>query len=279
MFAPEEFKRQLKQHAELTNMPHSGIYNNYCFPAVQVNIAPAVAEDECKEKSLKCMAFFGDDHADFDDDGGGLTTMIANSDVPEDYELTWLKLAVFSGLFKHGETPPLSPSGISPESWAYRFMTVLYPPKSMLSGASNQIIGLAALPKGQLFPLALEMTSVGSESLGFQGITNEANWANDGKICAYLLCQLPAHMQAQIDPNTFLSAFSTIDASTDENITAGTWDTDPTGLNSAFWTSSNNDADENEPSLQESLLQEWMEHLSASTAFMPSQRNLQEKLS
>ncbi|KAG6871201.1 hypothetical protein C0995_007306, partial [Termitomyces sp. Mi166 len=130
MFVPEEFKKQLKQHAELTNMPCIGTY-----------IAPAVTEDECKEKSLKCMAFFGDDHADFDDDGGGLTTMIANSDVPEGYEvgrfhllsfgfwiqLTWLKLAVFSGLFKHGETPPLSPSGISPESWAYRFMTV-YPP-------------------------------------------------------------------------------------------------------------------------------------------------------
>ncbi|KAG6887134.1 hypothetical protein C0995_001167, partial [Termitomyces sp. Mi166 len=80
MFAPE-FKRQLK-HAELTNMPHIGTYNNYCFPAVQVNILPAIAEDECKEKSLECMAFFGDDHADFDDDdGGGLTTMIANSDV------------------------------------------------------------------------------------------------------------------------------------------------------------------------------------------------------
>ncbi|KAG6858719.1 hypothetical protein C0995_014462, partial [Termitomyces sp. Mi166 len=86
MFAPERFKMQLKQHAELTNMPCIGTYNNCCFPAVQVNIAPAVTEDECKEKSLKCMAFFGDDHADFDDDGGGLTTMIANSDVPEGYE-------------------------------------------------------------------------------------------------------------------------------------------------------------------------------------------------
>ncbi|KAG6871719.1 hypothetical protein C0995_000816, partial [Termitomyces sp. Mi166 len=48
MFAPEEFKRQLKQHAELTNMPHIGTYNNYCFSAVQVIIAPTIAEDECK---------------------------------------------------------------------------------------------------------------------------------------------------------------------------------------------------------------------------------------
>lgn len=50
MFAPEKFRLQLLQHAELTNMPRLGGMDNVYFPAVQLNIAPAVAGDNSSSK-------------------------------------------------------------------------------------------------------------------------------------------------------------------------------------------------------------------------------------
>ncbi|KAF8055699.1 hypothetical protein FPV67DRAFT_1394420, partial [Lyophyllum atratum] len=248
-FAPLEFRKQLKQHAELTNMPRIGSTSNVYFPAIQLNIAPAVAGDESLRKSLEGMGGFGIDHFDKDDDEGGLSTMVSNSDVPEEqagqlgYEygrfhllafgfyikLTPFRIMSFSGLFKHGGSPPLSPAGIAPVPWAYRFMIVLYPPESMLSGAGKQIIGLAALPKGKLFQLPPEMTSLTSESAASRGITNEANWANDGIVNTYFLHQLPVHMQARLDPDAFLAAFTMKDTTSDTRVNAGTWETAPNG--------------------------------------------------
>jgi len=41
--APEDYMRLLQEHADLVNLPRVGIDENVAFPAVQANIAPAVA--------------------------------------------------------------------------------------------------------------------------------------------------------------------------------------------------------------------------------------------
>jgi hypothetical protein len=41
--APENYMQLLKEHADIVNLPRIGIDENVAFPAVQANIAPAVA--------------------------------------------------------------------------------------------------------------------------------------------------------------------------------------------------------------------------------------------
>jgi hypothetical protein len=41
--APEDYMRLLQEHADAINLPRIGIDENVAFPAVQANIAPAVA--------------------------------------------------------------------------------------------------------------------------------------------------------------------------------------------------------------------------------------------
>ena len=44
--APEDYMRLLKEHADMVNLPRVGTDENVAFPAVQANIAPAVAWKE-----------------------------------------------------------------------------------------------------------------------------------------------------------------------------------------------------------------------------------------
>lgn len=122
------------------------------------------------------MGEFGTSHIDKLDDAGGLTAMISNSTHPQGqgYEngrfhllalgfwvdLRPLHIVNFSGLRQHGGTPPLAPPGKEPRPSDYRFITVLYPPRSLMSGAGSHTIGLAALPRHELFKLAPEMTTL-----------------------------------------------------------------------------------------------------------------------
>ena len=75
-------------------------------------------------------------------------------------KLDLFKLMGFSGLRKHGGTPPLSPPGKPPADSAYRIMVVMYPPASMLSQSANHRAGFGSLPDGKIFALAPEMTSI-----------------------------------------------------------------------------------------------------------------------
>ena len=115
-------------------------------------------------------------HTDKKDDAGGQSLMLSLTSLPknEGYEygrfhllafgvyivLDPLKLMGFSGLRKHGGTPPLSPPGKAPAPSAYRLMVVLYPPASMLSQSSSQRDGFASLPNNEIFTVAPEMSSV-----------------------------------------------------------------------------------------------------------------------
>lgn len=41
--APKDYMRLLEEHADMVNLPRVGVDENVAFPAMQANIAPAVA--------------------------------------------------------------------------------------------------------------------------------------------------------------------------------------------------------------------------------------------
>ena len=44
--ALKDYMQQLKEHADMINLPRVGVDENVAFPAVQANVAPAVALDD-----------------------------------------------------------------------------------------------------------------------------------------------------------------------------------------------------------------------------------------
>lgn len=44
--APHDYIRLLNEHAAMVNLPRVGVDDNVAFPAIQANIAPAVALHE-----------------------------------------------------------------------------------------------------------------------------------------------------------------------------------------------------------------------------------------
>lgn len=44
--APVDYMQLLKEHADMVNLPRIGVDENVAFPAVQANIAPAVALED-----------------------------------------------------------------------------------------------------------------------------------------------------------------------------------------------------------------------------------------
>lgn len=119
------------------------------------------------------MGEFGGIHRDKYDDAAAKTAMVVNSRLPPDYEvgrfhllelglyfvLEHLLVPIFCGLALHVGTPPIAPPGQEPLNHAVRFMTVLYPPSSMLSETSEKTVPFASLPNGKLLTLGPEITS------------------------------------------------------------------------------------------------------------------------
>lgn len=120
------------------------------------------------------MGFFGlmAGHTDEGDDEAGLTCMISNSRIPDDYEPGRFHLfgvgmyiiikpkitSIFNGLSKHGGTPPIAPDGVMPLEDAVRLVIVFYPPKAILSPDKSSI-PLASLPNGSPLVLGPEITA------------------------------------------------------------------------------------------------------------------------
>lgn len=47
MFSPPELCLLLEDNAEANNLPRVGVPENVAYPAVQLNIAPAILSDDC----------------------------------------------------------------------------------------------------------------------------------------------------------------------------------------------------------------------------------------
>lgn len=44
--APKDYMRLLEEHADIVNLPRVGVDENVAFPAMQANVAPAVAYED-----------------------------------------------------------------------------------------------------------------------------------------------------------------------------------------------------------------------------------------
>ena len=120
------------------------------------------------------MGFFGltAGHTDDGDDEAGLTCMITNSRIPDDYEPGRFHLfgigmyiiikpkvaSIFNGLSKHGGTLPIAPDSSTIFEDAVRLVVVFYSPKAILSPDKSSI-PLASLPNGMPLILGPEITA------------------------------------------------------------------------------------------------------------------------
>ena len=107
------------------------------------------------------------------DDKAGLTCMISNSCIPNNYELGRFHLfgigmyvilgpktaSIFSSLGKHGGNLPISPNKVVLSEAAARLMVVFYCPKAVLSPDSH-LTPLASMPNGMLLILGPEITNL-----------------------------------------------------------------------------------------------------------------------
>ena len=206
------------------------------------------------------MGHFGVGHTDDGDDEAGLTCMISNSRIPEDYEPGRFHLfgsgmytvvkpksaSLFSGLGRHGGTPPIAPLGVEVSADATRLMVVLYCPKAALS--PDGTMPLASLPNRTPLLLGPEVTNPLCDTIVFDSefltdpflflffffffhsgareteFTNHSVWSHDGHVimervshlklmsmgllqtCSYVTEQMQSNVK--IDINKFLQAFS-----------------------------------------------------------------------
>ncbi|TFK58680.1 hypothetical protein BDN72DRAFT_906513 [Pluteus cervinus] len=174
-FAPSDYKHVLEETAKVYNTPRVGSSKNVISPSLQVNIAPAVEEAACRKQGLEDLGEFGSEngHRDENDTPGALTTMIVNSDLPATYErgrfhilgfgiyveLDEHLVISFSGLYKHGGSPPIAPQGEPVQHDAYRLVAVCYPPEAAMTTAGSKVVPLASLPMGELLDLGPEITN------------------------------------------------------------------------------------------------------------------------
>ncbi|KAM6491413.1 hypothetical protein JOM56_013187, partial [Amanita muscaria] len=175
-------------------------------------------------------------HIDEHDHPAALTSMISNSDLPPNYEpgrfhllglglfatLEQFRVTTFSGLRRHGGTPPLAPRGQTIIDWAYRLMFVLYPPAAMLDSAGKSLVAVATEYPPNLVCTTPEMTTL------------LANFATDGpvlvplpdlhdryvhmlhSITSYYIRQLPLSLGCRIDQQKFFDAFSYVSNPSDD---------------------------------------------------------------
>ncbi|KAI0039292.1 hypothetical protein FA95DRAFT_1612685 [Auriscalpium vulgare] len=235
----------MAMQAELVNAPRIGTYRNTCFGNTQLNVSPAVADDDAATDLTEHLGDFGGPHFDGGDSVSGLSGMVSWPDLPAGYDpgtfhlielgayvvLDGLNMLYFNGLRLHGGTPPRAPRGQEVVNSAYRLVVVCYPPSVILE--NHGITALAALRSGHNAGrkghgmLTLDPAVKNNpEDRSQQAWTPHATFAADGHVImddeavvnymarsAYLLsvysmAQLPPHVKVHIDPNKFLSAFS-----------------------------------------------------------------------
>ncbi|KAJ7636688.1 hypothetical protein FB45DRAFT_864696 [Roridomyces roridus] len=193
--APKKVQELVRLAHELVNYPLVGVEDNFAYATAQANISPSERADEyghAIRALAKALGFFGGAHCDFYDQPGFFSHMSASSDLPDyDDEAPYepgfffiMQLGVFitldkhtsinfSGLRRHGGTPPLCPhTGENLTNTvqhtklnARRFVIIFYPPTRMIDGTARW--SLAAMPNGEPFLFPPEAIHIGQVSLWY----------------------------------------------------------------------------------------------------------------
>lgn len=122
------------------------------------------------------MGFYGGEHFDSGDAIGYYSNMSPNSDIPDDHDpgcFFILELGVFialrrrisvnfSGLRRHGGSPPTAPPGQEVSEGCYRAVLISYPPENMTNGRARYSLGAIPTNDGGTGPFLFcpEMTNV-----------------------------------------------------------------------------------------------------------------------
>ncbi|TDL13460.1 hypothetical protein BD410DRAFT_846930 [Rickenella mellea] len=149
---PAERTEKCRTRSDILNLPEIGDPSNEGYVSnCQVNVAPSVLETSRSDMSGS-LGNAGVSHFDTLDDGLGLTAIFAISDIPVDYDpgklflleqnayvvLKNYTVLVFSGLHRHGGSPPRAPVGAaSVEPWALRVTVIWYPSRTFLNRNGN----------------------------------------------------------------------------------------------------------------------------------------------
>lgn len=207
------------------------------------------------------MGHFGGPHHDLGDFGAGHTCCLCLSDLRKSpgcepgrlhllgigvwWELEYMSQLFFSGLLRHGGTPPLVPQDVELEGWEIRVNVINYPAAAAVSGEAKR--PLHSVPYEE-FPcyVPAEMTGapfVTPVAPKFPLWSNHATHGQDGwiglpplellnflarsllHISHWNLRQPPSSLQIELDPDIFLKAFSILENG--KRVTADPWPTAP----------------------------------------------------
>ncbi|KAF8972601.1 hypothetical protein BDZ97DRAFT_1913105 [Flammula alnicola] len=232
---PEEIMEHLDINAELLNIPSVGVNGNSAFAAAQLNLAPTRPSTSV-ETLQDSMGSAGEAHVDSDDSPGHYSHMAAVSDLPEGFDpgrffvlypgvfitLDPFSSVCFSGLRRHGSSPPIVPPAATADelSWATRVTLISYPPKGMTGDFQKRPLG--ALGLGNVLYTTPEMITPEPKRLS----CNPSTFAEDGRVIiprlslvAFLaksfltvvlciLAQLDPLIGVRVDSDAFLGSFS-----------------------------------------------------------------------
>ncbi|KAF8953459.1 hypothetical protein BDZ97DRAFT_1767424 [Flammula alnicola] len=232
---PEEIMEHLDINAELLNIPSVGVNGNSAFAAAQLNLAPTRPSTSV-ETLQDSMGSAGEEHIDSDDSPGHYSHMATVSDLPEGFDpgrffvlypgvfvtLDSFASVCFSGLRRHGSSPPIAPAAAAADelSWATRVTLISYPPKGMTGDFQKRPLG--ALGLGNVLYTTPEMITPERKRLS----CNPSTFAEDGRVIiprlslvAFLaksfltvvlciLAQLDPLIGARVDSDAFLGSFS-----------------------------------------------------------------------
>lgn len=179
-YGPSEIVEHLDINSELLNIPAIGVDQNKYFPAAQLNLAPAEPSSSskflllaflqsCSQHLLSAnglglsLGGAGVEHFDNADHPAYFTHMVAVSDIPKNYHpglfyilypgvyvvLSDFASIIFSGLWKHGGTPPIAPTRArsSELQSAMRVTLVTYPSIGLVTASQSRVVGAVGANK------------------------------------------------------------------------------------------------------------------------------------
>ncbi|KAI0788938.1 hypothetical protein BC629DRAFT_1593435 [Irpex lacteus] len=254
---PSDLLRAFENYAEQVNLPALGDDENRYWGPQQLNCASAQKMNQ-EHKLDSEMGPFGGEHEDENDFTSGHSCALGLSDLSIAvgcepgrlhfvgigvwWKLDFLSQLFFTGLLRHGGTAPLIPHDQELNGWEIRMLLISYPSTASMTGQAKHPI--ASLPYETLpFHVTPEMTGAPAWP-GPGGLwSNYCTYAQDTwvgmtprahmnflaralyQFSHWVMQQVPAYYRSEIDPGSFLRAFSIM--LDDERIVADPWPSAP----------------------------------------------------
>ncbi|TCD60896.1 hypothetical protein EIP91_009322, partial [Steccherinum ochraceum] len=246
------------QH-ELLNLPPVGSPRNKYYPTTQFNISPA-ATREAHTKEINSLGQFGTMHEDGRDEVGALTALCSASHIPGSSKyhpgvfgfpevmvfilLAGIACLIFSGLHLHGGTSPFPLEGqLTEENWPYRYMQVHYPTEGFFhcDGYAGPRFRLSNAHGGGFDQLRPQHQLVTNDLPSVFNSGSASSFIREGPVlidrrsmvqfivnaiilfACFLMHQLPAEYQADVDSDRIASAFSFVEGEPPRRVFAAPW--------------------------------------------------------